>query len=154
QEMNRDHARRNPGNPELEGVITSYELGFRMQASVPALMDLTRESRRTLDLYGVGNGPTNDFGRQCLMARRFSEAGVRFVEICHGGWDTHTGRRERVPPLCRGIDQPIAALLTDLKQRGLLQDTLVIWGGEFGRTPSGQGTNGRNHNSAGFSMWL
>jgi len=105
-------------------------------------------------MYGIGNGQTDDFGRQCLMARRFAEAGVRFIEVSHGNWDTHGGLTARVPQLCRQIDQPIGGLLTDLKQRGLLEDTLVMWGGEFGRTPAGQGVDGRDHNATGFSMWL
>ncbi len=101
-----------------------------------------------------GGVNTDNFGRQCLMARRLVEAGVRFVELGHGGWDTHGNLKARLPQLCGQIDQPIGALLTDLKERGLLQDTIVMWGGEFGRTPKGQGTDGRNHNSTGFSMWL
>jgi len=154
QGMNRDFLGRQEVHPEIEGVIDSFELGFRMQASVPALMDLTREPQRVRDMYGIGGGQTDDFGRQCLMARRFAEAGVRFIEVSHGNWDTHNALNTRLPQLCGQIDQPIAALLTDLKQRGLLEDTLVVWGGEFGRTPMGQGTNGRDHNSAGFSMWM
>jgi hypothetical protein len=155
QSLNQGLLQRQQVNTELEGVIDSYELAFRMQNSVPQLMELSREPQRTLDLYGIGNGrPTDDFGRQCLMARRFVESGVRFVEVCHGNWDMHGGLRNRLATNCRAIDQPIGGLLTDLKQRGLLEDTLVLWGGEFGRTPTGQGSDGRNHNSAGFSMWL
>jgi hypothetical protein len=167
QAMNEDLLERKQVNPEIEGVIGSYELAFRMQRALPRLMDLSGESRKTMEMYGIGNGRpgrgagrkggvrgTEDFGRQCLMARRFVEAGVRFVEVSHGNWDTHNGLKARMPQLCGEIDQPIAALLTDLEQRGLLADTLVVWGGEFGRTPTGQGDNGRNHNSAGFSMWL
>jgi hypothetical protein len=154
QSMNQDLLRRQQVNGELEGVINSYELGFRMQNSLPGLMDLTRESQQTLRMYGVGNGPTNDFGRQCLLARRFAEAGVRYVEVCHNNWDTHNALTTRVPQLCGQIDQPIAALLTDLKARGLLRDTLVIWGGEFGRTPAGQGDNGRDHNATAFTYWM
>src|SRR5581483_1982456 len=154
QSLNQGLLQRQEVNIELEGIIDSYELAFRMQNSVPQLMDLTRESSKTLSMYGVGGGPTDDFGRQCLMARRFVEAGVRFVEVSLGNWDMHGGLRNRLAQNCRQIDQPIAALLSDLKQRGLFEDTLVIWGGEFGRTPTGQGTDGRNHNSAGFSMWL
>jgi hypothetical protein len=154
QAMNQDLLDRQRVNIEVEGVINSYELGFRMQNSLPALMDISRETQTTQQMYGIGGGVTDDFGRQCLMARRFAEAGVRYIEVCHGGWDTHNGLSNRIGQLSRGIDQPIGALLTDLKQRGLLEDTLVMWGGEFGRTPRGQGTDGRNHNSAGFSMWL
>ncbi len=163
QSMNAELLQRKPSNPELEGVIDSFELGFRMQASIPKLMDLSKESAKTLEMYGIkggngkkgsGGGGTDDFGRQCLLARRFVEAGVRYVEVSHGNWDTHGGLSTRLPGLCGGIDQPIGALLTDLKQRGLLKDTLVVWGGEFGRTPTGQGGDGRDHNSAGYSMWL
>jgi len=154
QSFNQGLLERQQVNTELEGVIDSYELAFRMQNSVPQLMDIGRESQRTKDLYGIGGGQTDDFGRQCLMARRFIEAGVRFVEVCQDGWDMHNGLRNRLANNCGKIDKPMAGLLTDLKERGLLEDTLVLWGGEFGRTPTGQGTDGRNHNSAGFSMWL
>jgi Protein of unknown function (DUF1501) len=154
QEMNQELLHRKQVNTELEGVINSYELGFRMQRSLPGLMDLSREPGKTLQMYGVGGGRTDDFGRQCLMARRLSEAGVRFVEVCHEGWDQHNNLRARLTANCGATDQPIGALLTDLKQRGLLDDTLVVWGGEFGRTPTGQGKDGRNHNATGFSMWL
>lgn len=155
QAMNQDFLNRKQVNPEIEGVINSYELGFRMQRTLPEVMDLSRESSKTLDLYGINAGQTDDFGRQCLMARRFAEAGVRFIEICHNNnWDTHGGLKTRLPQLCGQIDKPMAGLLTDLKQRGLLDDTLIIWGGEFGRTPTGQGTDGRNHNARGYSMWL
>jgi hypothetical protein len=165
QAMNRELLQRQGADPELEGVIDSFELGFRMQASLPKLMNLSGESAKTLELYGIGKGgggkvgkkgggSTDDFGRQCLMARRFLEAGVRYVEVCHGNWDTHNGLSNRLRSLSEAVDQPIAALLTDLKQRGLLKDTLVVWGGEFGRTPTGQGQDGRDHNSAGYTMWL
>jgi hypothetical protein len=165
QSMNRELLGRQQANPELEGVIDSFELGFRMQSSLPGLMDLSKESAKTLEMYGIGKGGGgaggkknggggSDFGRQCLLARRFVEAGVRYVEVSHGNWDTHGNLKARLPNLCEAVDQPIGALLTDLKQRGLLQDTLVVWGGEFGRTPTGQGQDGRDHNSAGYSMWL
>jgi hypothetical protein len=171
QAMNRDLLDRGGADPAVEGVIGSYELGFRMQKALPDVLDISKESAKTLELYGItgkvggnaakpnkpaagGGGGTDNFGRQCLMARRLVEAGVRFVELGHGNWDTHGGLSTRVPQLAGQIDKPIAGLLTDLKQRGLLQDTLVVWGGEFGRTPTGQGNDGRNHNSAGFSMWV
>jgi uncharacterized protein (DUF1501 family) len=140
-----------------------------MQTALPKVLDLDTESQKTLDMYGISNmirggggkkgggagaGATDNFGRQCLMARRLAEAGVRFIELGHGGWDTHGNLKNRVTQLTGEIDQPIAALLTDLKQRGLLEDTIVMWGGEFGRTPKGQGVDGRNHNATGFSMWL
>lgn len=169
-ELNQDLVARNQVDPVVEGVINSFELGFRMQSALPSVLDLSKESEKTLEMYGVsravarGNikkaaaadagGKTDLFGQQCLMARRLIEAGVRFVEVGHGGWDTHNGLKNRLTNLCGQIDQPIGALLTDLKQRGLLEDTLVIWGGEFGRTPRGQGGDGRNHNASGFSMWM
>ncbi len=171
-EMNQDLVARNKVDPVVEGVINSFELGFRMQSALPSVLDLSKESPKTLEMYGIkkngggaaakkagggnanGGGGTDSFGRQCLMARRLIEAGVRFVEVGHGGWDTHGGLKNRLTTLCGQIDQPIGALLTDLKQRGLLKDTVVMWGGEFGRTPRGQGNDGRNHNSSGFSMWL
>lgn len=154
QSMNRRQAELHPRNSELDGVIESYELAFRMQSSLPDLMDLSGESQATLDQYGVNQGPTDDFGRQCLMARRFVEAGVRYVELTHEGWDQHGGLRAKLASNCQATDQPIAALLDDLKQRGLLKDTLVIWGGEFGRTPAVNKEDGRDHNATGFSMWM
>jgi hypothetical protein len=143
-----------PVNNELEGVIQSYELAFRMQAAVPSLMDLRGESPATLRLYGIDRKETESFGRQCLLARRFIEAGVRFVEIGTGGWDHHTDLREKHPVSAREVDRPTAALITDLKQRGLLEDTLILWGGEFGRTPFAQYSNGRDHNNRGFTLFL
>jgi uncharacterized protein DUF1501 len=158
-EMNQDLVARNHTDPAVEGVINSFELGFRMQSALPATLDISRESAKTLEMYGIGKaggarGGTDNFGRQCLMARRLVEAGVRFVELGHGGWDTHGNLKNRLTQLTGQIDQPIAALLTDLKERGLLKDTIVMWGGEFGRTPRGQGNDGRNHNAKGFTMWL
>ncbi len=164
QWLNRDFLAEQQVMPELEGVIESLELGFRMQSTLPQVTDLSMESRATLAMYGIsagragrpgkGSGATDDFGRQCLLARRFLEAGVRFVEVCHEGWDQHNNLQTKLSANCASTDQPIAALLTDLKQRGMLQDTLVVWGGEFGRTPTSQGDDGRDHNSTGFSMWL
>ncbi|MCA9176036.1 MAG: DUF1501 domain-containing protein [Planctomycetales bacterium] len=154
QSMNRESADRNPANTQLEGVIESYELAFRMQSSVPRLMDLAGESAETLKQYGVGNGVTDDFGRQCLMARRFAEAGVRYIELTHEGWDQHNSLRDRLARNCQATDQPIAALLADLKQRDMLKDTLVVWGGEFGRTPAVRNDDGRDHNATGFTMWM
>jgi hypothetical protein len=154
QAYNRDLLRGQQVNPELEGVVESYELAFRMQHAVPELMDLSREPAHIQALYGIGQQRTDNFGRMCLMARRFAEAGVRFVELCNVGWDMHSGLVRGFEPAVNRIDKPIAGLLTDLKQRGLLDETLVLWGGEFGRTPTRQGNNGRNHNVAGFTMWL
>lgn len=154
QAMNRDLLKTDAANPEVEGVIQSYELAFRMQGELPAVMDLKKESAATLAMYGIGSKTTDDFGKQCLMARRFAEAGVRFIEVCHGGWDQHTNLRQRLTANCAATDQPIAALLTDLRQRGLLKDTLVIWGGEFGRTPDSRKPDGRDHNAKGYTMWM
>jgi hypothetical protein len=158
QSMNRDLLARSGRNEQIEGLIESYELGFRMQSAVPDIMDLSKESEATRELYGIGSGqPTDTFGRQCLLARRYAEAGVRFIEVGHQGWDHHDNLVNRLTANCRATDKPIAGLLTDLKQRGLLDDTLVIWGGEFGRTPTNQGRDGRDgrdHNNRGYTMWL
>ena len=153
--MNRDHLAANPGDAALEGRINAMELAFRMQADAPKVMDLSTESKETLALYGVDQDPTDNFARQCLLARRFAEAGVRFVQVSHSyKWDQHGDLRKDHAQNAREVDQPIAALLVDLKRRGLLDDTLVWWGGEFGRTPTAQGTDGRDHNPHAFSMWL
>jgi hypothetical protein len=155
QSMNQDLLSRKQVNTQLEGVIQSYELAFRMQTALPEVLDLKQESTATLQTYGIGTkSPTENFGRQCLMARRLAEAGVRYIEIQHGGWDQHNNLKEAITRNATATDQPMAALLADLEQRGMLKDTLVLWGGEFGRTPTGQGENGRNHNSAGYTMWL
>ncbi len=154
QAMNRDLAA-TPGAPdELDGVIESYELAFRMQGKVPELLDISREPQSVLDAYGVKPGAAGSFARQCLMARRLCEAGVRFVEICQGGWDHHSNLHQGLIRNCAYTDQPIAALLDDLKQRGLLEDTLVLFGSEFGRLPTAQGSDGRDHNITGYPMWL
>lgn len=148
---------------ELEARAASFELAFRMQMEAPRVLDLTAESEATRAAYGIGEKETDDFGRQCLMARRLAEAGVRFVQITDGGWDHHGKLRQGLPVRCRAVDRPIAALIKDLKQRGLLQDTLVLWGGEFGRTPFDQDLSqgkapvtdrGREHNPRGFTMFL
>ena len=154
QSMNRDFLCAQNSSPEVEGVIESYELAFKMQAEVPRVMDLSKESAATLKMYGIGGGASDGFGRQCLMARRMAEAGVRYIEVCHAGWDQHQQLRAKLTQNCAATDQPIAALLTDLKQRGLLKDTLVIWGGEFGRTPDGRKPDGRDHNAKGYTMWM
>jgi hypothetical protein len=138
----------------VDGVIKSYELGFRMQDSVPALLDISKEPQHVLDAYGVKPGLEGSFARQCLMARRLSEAGVRFVEIRQPGWDHHTNLHNGLIEQSRRIDQPTSALLADLKQRGLLEDTLVLFGSEFGRLPTAQGADGRDHNITGYAMFL
>lgn len=154
QSLNRDRLSQDKVNTDLEGLIESYELAFRMQGAVPKLMDVSDESQSTLDQYGIGDRTTDNFGRQCLLARRFAEAGVRFIELSHTGWDQHQQLKARLTANCTAIDKPIAALLADLAQRDLLKDTLVVWGGEFGRTPGAQNTDGRDHNATGFSMWM
>lgn len=154
QSLNEEKLKRDKVQADVEGVIESYELAFRMQSAMPELMDVSNESQQTLDLYGIGDGATDSFGRQCLLARRFSESGVRFVEITHGNWDTHFGMSTQLPNLCEQIDKPIAGLLTDLKRRGMLKDTLVIWAGEFGRTPYAQNGDGRDHNNKGYTTWM
>jgi len=139
--------------PQVEGILQSYELAFRMQSSVPGIMDLSRETENTKQMYGIGENATNAFGTQCLLARRMVESGVRFVEVGATGWDHHTALAERLPSSCTAVDKPIAGLLADLKQRDMLKDTLVLWGGEFGRTP--HGTNGgRGHNNRGYTTWM
>jgi hypothetical protein len=154
QAMNRDLAG-TPGAPDqVEGVIQSYELAFRMQRKVPKLLDISKEPKRVLDEYGVKPGPAGSFARQCLMARRLSEAGVRFVEICQSGWDHHSNLHKGLIANCAAVDQPSAALLDDLEQRGLLEDTLVLFGSEFGRMPTAQGPDGRDHNITGYPMFL
>ncbi len=154
QSMNRGLLAKQPDNPEIEGVIESYELGFRMQSAVPEVMDLSSEPASVRDMYGIGGKLTDNFGRQCLMARRFAEAGVRFIEIGHSSWDQHRNLQSALTKNCGETDKPIAALLADLKQRDMLKDTLVVWGGEFGRTPDGRRNDGRDHNSKGYTMWL
>jgi uncharacterized protein (DUF1501 family) len=154
QSLNQDYLHQAKKDNELEGVIESYEMAFRMQTAVPGVLDIKSESEATRKAYGIDNNATRDFGTQCLLARRLSEAGVRFIEISNNGWDHHNNLRQRMQQNAREIDQPIAALLADLKQRDLLKDTLVLWGGEFGRTTTGQSNDGRNHNNRGFSMWM
>ncbi len=154
QSLNRDLLDRKKQSSQIEGVIESYELAFRMQSAVPELMDANDENESTLEQYGINNRATENFGRQCLMARRFAEAGVRFIEITHGNWDQHRNLNAALTRNCAATDKPLAALLKDLKGRGLLEETLVVWGGEFGRTPHIRQDDGRDHNSTGFSFWM
>ena len=166
--LNAEHQKSRPGYSELAARIGTYELAFQLQTEAPEALDISKESRKTLEMYGlfdpkgkhklsVGPGP---FARQCIIARRMLERGVRFVQIYHGGghqqqnWDAHHGVEENLSIHCPEIDKPITALLKDLQQRGLLEDTLVVWGGEFGRQPVSQGNGGRDHNPKGFSYWL
>ncbi len=160
REINAEQLQQHPGDAELEAVINSYEVAWRMQNHAPGVLDLEKESPATLALYGVNRKATDGFGRQCLMARRLCESGVRYVQINYGdntanpAWDQHSNLPKHADH-ARAVDQPGAALLTDLKQRGLLEDTIVWWGGEFGRTPYAEknGT-GRDHNPGGFTVWL
>lgn len=154
QAMNRDLAAA-PGAPDsVDGIIQNYELGFKMQGKVPELLDLSKEPQKLKDSYGIKDGPAGGFARQCLMARRLSEAGVRFVEICQPGWDHHNNLHKGLIDRCGSIDQPVAALLADLQNRGMLEDTLVLFGSEFGRLPTSQGQDGRDHNITGYPMFL
>jgi len=154
QGMNRDLAAA-PGAPDaVDGVIESFELAFRMQGKVPELLDLSKEPLRVRDEYGATDAPNAAFARQCLMARRLCEAGVRFVEICQPGWDHHNNLHAGLIDRCRSVDRATAALLNDLERRGLLEDTLVLFGSEFGRLPTAQGADGRDHNITGYPMFL
>ncbi|HEV3024497.1 MAG TPA: DUF1501 domain-containing protein [Pirellulales bacterium] len=149
-----------PKQSELQARLDTYELAFRMQARAPEAVDLTRETAATRAMYGLDESDTEKFGTRCLMARRLVERGVRFVQVYSGGghseetWDAHADVNTNHELHCKETDQPMAALLTDLKERGLLDETLVVWGGEFGRTPTGQGGKGRDHSPRGFSMWM
>ncbi|MBP90822.1 MAG: sulfatase [Planctomycetaceae bacterium] len=154
QSLNNAKMRDHRDDSHVEAVIAANELAFRMQDVVPEVMNVNNESSEIQAQYGIGEQATEQFGRQCLLARRFLESGVRFVEIVHNGWDQHTQLREKHTSQSKAVDRPVAGLLQDLADRGLLKDTLVIWGGEFGRTPTAQGTDGRNHNNKGFTMWM
>jgi uncharacterized protein (DUF1501 family) len=156
-QLNRQHALSRPQQTELEARIASYELAFRMQARAPEAVDISKETEATRELYGLNTKETAAFGRNCLLARRLVERGVRFVQLYHGAgskWDAHTKIETNHAELCRSSDKPIAGLLRDLKSRGLLKETLVIWGGEFGRTPMSEKGDGRDHNPTGFTMWV
>jgi hypothetical protein len=161
--LNEMHAAEREEDSRLSARIQSFELAFRMQTEAPAAFDLAGEDKKTLEMYGVGDPATDHFGRQCLLARRLSERGVRMVQVYHTEtskrkscqlWDQHGGLKAELTNNCMASDKPIAGLLTDLKQRGLLDETLIVWGGEFGRTPTAEGMDGREHHPFGFSMWL
>lgn len=163
KELNELHRAQREEDSRLSARIESFELAFRMQAQAPEAFDVQRESPETKKLYGLDNPLTETFGKQCLMARRLSERGVRMVQVYHTQtskrsscqlWDQHGDLKTELPNNCAAVDKPIAGLLNDLKARGLLKDTLVIWGGEFGRTPTAEGDNGREHHPFGFTMWL
>jgi hypothetical protein len=158
--INAEQMKRSPNDSELDAVLNSYELGWKMQRNAPDVLDVSKESRATHKLYGIGEKATDNFGKQCLMARRLCEAGVRYVQVTYGdnsanpAWDQHSNMPKHADH-ARAVDHPIAGLLTDLKNRGLLDDVIVWWGGEFGRTPYAEknGT-GRDHNPGGFTVWL
>jgi hypothetical protein len=164
QSLNHQTLAQEQVDPDVEGVIESYELAYKMQAEMPEVMDLSKETQATLELYGIGDSTrkvvngidsgTDDFGRKCLLARRMAEAGVRFIEIAHGNWDQHFNLETALGANAHAVDQPIAGLLADLKSRDMLKDTLVIWAGEFGRTPHAQGGDGRDHNNKAFTLWM
>jgi uncharacterized protein DUF1501 len=149
-----------PEDDELASRINAYDLAFKMQTEAPAVFDLSKEPQETLDLYGIGKQPTDDYGRRCLLARRMVERGVRFVCVVSGGgpgnmqWDAHDDIEENHPRMAGQTDQPVAALMKDLKRSGLLDSTLVLWGGEFGRSPEAQSAKGRDHHNLGFTMWM
>lgn len=149
---NQEHQSHLPVNSELGARIEAYELAYRMQAHAPEAVDLSGETEPTRKLYGIGEGEADRFGKSCLMARRLVERGTRFVQLYHSNWDTHGDNDKRHQKLCGQTDKPIAGLLADLKARGLLDETLIVWAGEFGRTPVG--TGGRDHHAAGFSTWM
>jgi hypothetical protein len=155
-----NQANMEPDDTEFAARINAYDLAFKMQVEAPAIFDLSTEPQETLDMYGVGKQPTDDYGRRCLLTRRLIEKGVRFVCPVSGGgtgdlqWDAHSDIEENHLRMSAQTDQPIAALLKDLKRRGLLDTTLVVWGGEFGRSPESQGSKGRDHHNLGFSMWM
>jgi hypothetical protein len=152
--LNQNKLLKEQHQPQIEGAIESFELAFRMQAEVPEVLDMSGESLKTYEMYGIGQG-RDQFARQCLLARRLAEAGVRFIEVSSGvNWDHHNLLTNNLAEACAVTDRPIAALLTDLKQRGMLEDTLVVWAGEFGRTPYAQGLDGRDHNHKGYSIWM
>jgi len=157
--LNRGAQARHPDDPALRARIRSYELAFRMQTAVPEVLRFGEETTATRRLYGLDSGPTQRFGTLCLTARRLVERGVRFVQVYHGDgqssrWDAHSHLRDNHSRLCAEVDRPIAALLKDLKQRGLLEETIVVWGTEFGRTPGSENADGRDHHPYGFSVWL
>ncbi len=158
QRLNRQYQRTRNDDSRLEARIQAYELTFRMQMEAPLVTDFSQESRTTRSLYGIDDDPTDEFGRLCLVARRLSEAGVRFVHVNHSYprnyWDAHSGLKKNHTTNAKKVDKPVAGLLRDLQQRGLWDDTLVVWGTEFGRTPAAQGTDGRDHHPHAFTMWM
>jgi len=154
QSLNQAKLKRDEQQAQVEGMIQSMELAFTMQTTMPELLDLSNESEATKRMYGIGDDSTDKFGRHCLLARRMVESGVRFIEVVNSGWDHHNNLKSEMEDHCAQIDKPITGLIADLKRRGLLEDTLVVWAGEFGRTPHGQGSDGRNHNNKGYTTFM
>ena len=157
KELNQSYASLHPHQSELEARIKSYELAFKMQAAAPEAVDISQETEETQELYGMNEKETEVFGKNCLLARRLVERGVRFVQLYSGTgsrWDSHAGIETAHANLCRSMDKPVAGLIKDLKRRGLLDSTLIVWGGEFGRTPMSEKNNGRDHNPTGFSIFM
>lgn len=155
QSLNRQHLQESSGDRGVQGLIENYELAYRMQSTMPQIMGLEDESGTTRTLYGVGAGPTDNFARQCLLARKLAERGVRYIQVSTDyTWDHHNKVNDGHRTECAKVDQPVAALLQDLKQRGMLDETLVIWGGEFGRTPIAENADGRGHHPQAFSVWM
>jgi hypothetical protein len=154
QGMNQKKLKNDPTDQEIEGVIRSYEMAHRMQSELPKVLDIKSESEETKRLYGIDRKESKGFGSKCLVARRMIEAGVRFIEITQGSWDHHASLQQNLTTNTSAIDQPMYGLITDLKQRGLLDETLIVWAGEFGRTPYAQGRDGRDHNHKAFSLWM
>ena len=158
QDLNREFRERHAAETELSGRLQAYELAARLQPETPEAVNLAPEPKHILELYGAGKPETDGYARQLILARRLAEHGVRFIQVCHGGggngaWDAHSDIASHAP-LCRETDQPIAGLIKDLKQRGMLESTLVVWASEFGRTPWSLNTKGRDHNPRGFTVWL
>ncbi|MCR9117253.1 MAG: DUF1501 domain-containing protein [bacterium] len=155
QALNQEHLERAQGDPQIKGTMQSFDLAYRMQTEMPGVLNWQEETKETQALYGIGESATDNFGKQCLLARRFAEAGVRYIQVSTGNvWDQHGDLKKGHEKNSLMTDKPIAGLLQDLARSGLLEDTLVVWGGEFGRTPIVQGSNGRDHNPQGFTMWL
>ena len=154
QKLNRNSLKNYKDHPGVEGMIESYELAYRMQSAMPEVMKVDGESSSVKELYSIGSGPTNNFGTQCLLARRFAEAGVRFIEISAGNWDHHASLDTSIKTASQAIDKPLQGLIADLKRKRMLDETLIIWAGEFGRTPDSVRGNGRDHNPKGFTTWM
>jgi hypothetical protein len=155
QSIHDEHLKASESDQGIEGLISNYELAFRMQSTIPHVMDLSDETEETRALYGIDNKTTENFGRQCLLARKFAESGVRYIQVSTDyTWDHHKELKKGIVEECQKVDRPISGLLTDLARRGLLEDTLVVWGSEFGRTPTAENGDGRNHHPQAFTVWL